>query len=70
MFSKSMTSIRLNQFFKIKNCSKNDNCFCSNKLRYLLLKIPIDNKEESKIDLNLVIMKNKYDKCFLKNYKL
>ena len=49
---------------EVINCSKNYNCKCSDDLRKIILKIPINKKDEFLIDLEIEKQKIKYNKCF------
>ena len=53
----------------VKNCSKNTNCICADKLRKLYVTIPLSNNEEKVLEQNIEIHTAKYQICFNKNIK-
>ena len=52
----------LKQLSKIKNCSRNV-CFCGNKMRKLILKIPISKQDEIKINSLICETQVEFKRC-------
>ena len=62
-----LTKIRWLRMIEVKNCIKNHNCKCADNYRKILLKIPINDKEESLIELEIEAKEKIYKKCFMQN---
>ena len=64
MIPTALTKIRWLRMIEVKNCIKNHNCKCADDLRKIILKIPINKKDEFLIDLEIEKQETKYNKCF------
>ena len=62
-----LTKIRWLRMIEVKNCIKNHNCKCADDYRKILLKIPINDKDESLIELQIQAKERIYNKCFDRN---
>ena len=61
------TKIRWLRMIEVKNCIKNYNCKCADEYRKILLKIPINDKDESLIELEIEEKEKIYKKCYDRN---
>ena len=66
MRATAFTTIRWLRMTNVRDC-KTD-CICSDKLRRILLKIPINKYDEAKIDSQIYKLEKKYEQCFKLKY--
>ena len=66
MRASAFTKIRWLRMINVKDCKHN--CHCADKLRKILLKLPVTTYHEKIIDIQIKEEEDKYNLCFKKNY--
>ena len=66
MRATAFTTIRWLRMTNVRDCQTN--CICSDKLRRILLKIPINKYDEAEIDSQIYKLEKKYEQCFKLKY--
>ena len=67
MRATAFTTIRWLRMTNVRDCKTN--CQCSDKLRRILVKLPINKYDEVEIDSNIEKLEKKYKLCFNINSK-
>ena len=62
----SLTILKWYQMTSVRNCKKLYNCECADRLRKIILKIPINSYEEIIINNDIAIEKYKYKNVMIK----
>jgi hypothetical protein len=65
MISNKLTKLAWKRMINVKDCKKY-NCKCGDELRKILLKIPISPTDERLINTDIILLEEKYNKCYNK----
>ena len=66
MRATAFTTIRWLRMTNVRDCKTN--CQCSDKLRRILVKLPINKYDEAEIDSQIYKLEKKYEQCFKLKY--
>jgi len=67
MYATAATTIRWLRMTQVKNCYKLHNCKCADDLRKNLLKLPISDYDEIRIEKEIENKQKIYDECLAEN---